>query len=97
MFISNPETRRKIGRFKEIKRGYYSFLILMGILLLTSFCELISNSRALLVSYEGNLYFPTYSAFHPGTDFGLDYPYETNYRELKQKFLKADKKTYEMN
>ncbi len=88
MFISNPETRRKIGRFKEIKRGYYSFLVLMGILLLTSFCELISNSRALLVSYEGNLYFPTYSAFHPGTDFGLDYPYETNYRELKQKFLK---------
>ena len=86
MFISNPETKRKISRFKEIKRGYYSFLILVGILILTSFCELISNSRALLVSYEGNLYFPTYSAFHPGTDFGLDYPYETYYRELKQKF-----------
>ena len=87
MFYINPETQKKIRRFKGIKRGYYSFVILIGLLSLTSICELIANSRALLVSYQGTLYFPTYSAFHPGTDFGLDYPYETNYRELKQKFL----------
>ena len=46
------------------------------------------NSRALMVSYEGDLYFPTYTAFHPGTDFGLDYRYEVNYRELQQTFSK---------
>ncbi|MCP5356810.1 MAG: ABC transporter permease subunit [Pseudomonadales bacterium] len=82
----NPQTLKKLRRFREIKRGYYSFLILVGFLLLSLAGEMLINNRALVVSYEGDLYFPTYSAFHPGTDFGLDYPYETNYRDLKQHF-----------
>jgi len=86
LFRFNPQTVKKLRRFREIKRGYYSFLILILFLLLSLFGELLVNNRAIVVSYEGELYFPTYSAFHPGTDFGLDYPYETNYRELKQQF-----------
>ena len=82
----NPQTLKKLRRFREIKRGYYSFLILVGFLLMSLAGEMLINNRALVVSYEGDLYFPTYSAFHPGTDFGLDYPYETNYRDLKQHF-----------
>ena len=54
--------------------------------MLLTFGELLINSRALLVSYEGTLYFPTYTAFHPGTDFGLDYSYEVNFRELQRHF-----------
>jgi microcin C transport system permease protein len=86
MFSFNPQTIKKLRRFREIKRGYYSFLLLVGMLALMCFGELIVNSRALLVSYEGELYFPTYTSFHAGSDFGLDYSYETNYRDLKQKF-----------
>jgi microcin C transport system permease protein len=82
----NPQTAKKLRRFREIKRGYYSFLILAAFLLLSLLGELLINNKALIVSYEGELFFPTYSAFHPGTDFGLDYPYETNYRQLKQMF-----------
>lgn len=82
----NPQTLKKLRRFREIKRGYYSFLILSAFLLLSLFGELLINNRAVIVSYEGQLYFPTYTAFHPGTDFGLDYPYETNYRQLQQHF-----------
>ncbi len=48
--------------------------------------ELLVNSRALLVKYEGKLYMPVFGAFHPGNDFGLDYNNETNYRELKRRF-----------
>lgn len=86
MFHFNPQTVKKLQRFRQIKRGYYSFLALAGLLVLLSFGELLVNSRALIVSFEGDLYFPTYAAFHPGTDFGLDYSYETNYRELKRQF-----------
>ena len=86
MFRLNPETIKKIRRFKQIKRGYYSFLFLVFLSFLFLIGELLINSRALIVKYEGELYFPTYGAFHPGTDFGLPYNYETNYRELKQKF-----------
>lgn len=86
MFRLNPQTVKKLRRFREIKRGYYSFIILAAILILSLFGELLINNRALIVSYEDELYFPTYTSFHPGTDFGLDYSYETNYRELKQRF-----------
>jgi microcin C transport system permease protein len=86
MLQLNPETLKKIRRFRQIKRGYYSFLILMFLVGLFAIGELLINNRALIVKYEGELYFPTYSAFHPGTDFGLPYTYETNYRELKQTF-----------
>lgn len=86
MLEFDPETLKKIRRFRQIKRGYYSFLILMFLVGLFAIGELLINNRALIVKYEGELYFPTYSAFHPGTDFGLPYTYETNYRELKQLF-----------
>jgi microcin C transport system permease protein len=86
MLQLNPQTAKKLQRFRRIRRGYYSFLILAGLLVMLAFGELLINSRALIVSYQGDLYFPTYSDFHPGTDFGLGYAYETNYRELKQRF-----------
>ena len=75
MFTFNPQTLKKLRRFRHIKRGYYSFVFLSVLLVLLAFGELLVNSRALVVKYEGNLYFPTYTDFHPGTDFGLHYSY----------------------
>jgi microcin C transport system permease protein len=48
--------------------------------------EMLVNNRALMVSYQGKLYFPTYGAFLPGSTFGLGYDYETNYREPRTRF-----------
>lgn len=86
MLNLTPQTRKKLRRFRQIRRGYYSFLLLAGLGVLLAFGELLVNSRALLVSYEGQLHFPTYGDFHPGTDFGLDYSYETDYRQLQAHF-----------
>ncbi|MEO2183957.1 MAG: ABC transporter permease, partial [bacterium] len=86
MLNLNPQTLKKVRRFREIKRGYYSFLFLVGLLILVSFGELLVNSRALMVNYDDTLYFPTYSGFHAGTDFGMNYDYEVNYRDLKEMF-----------
>ena len=82
----SPLARQQWRRFRSVKRGYWSFLILVGLLALTLLGELFVNSRALLVRYEGQLYFPTYSAFIPGTTFGEAYGYETDYRALKERF-----------
>jgi len=87
----NPQTVKKLRRFRDIKRGYYSFLLLALLLSLSLLGELLVNNRALIVSYQDMLYFPTYTAFHPGTDFGLDYSYETNYRDLQSAFQREDK------
>ena len=86
MLKLNPQTVKKLKRFSKIKRGYYSFLVLAGLLVTVSIGELLVNNRALVVGYEGTWYFPIYTEFHPGTDFGLDYHYETNYRELQASF-----------
>ena len=84
-FHFNPLTLKKIRRFKSIRRGYYSFIVFTLLVVLSCFAELLVNSRAILVSYQGDLYFPTYGAVIPGTTFGFDYLYETNYRQLKQR------------
>ena len=86
MLQFNPQTVKKLHRFREIKRGYYSFIALCALLILSLFAEVLVNNRAIMVSYEGEVFFPTYTRFHPGTDFGLDYSYETNYRDLKAHF-----------
>ena len=48
--------------------------------------ELLINKRALIVSYNGELFFPTYGSQISGRQFGLNYDYEVDYRSLKKKF-----------
>jgi len=81
----NPLTLRKLRRFRSLKRGYWSFLLLVGLMGLSLIGELFINNRALIVRHEGKLYFPIYGANLPGTTFGFDYSYETNYRVLQEK------------
>ncbi len=83
LFALNPLAQKQWHRFKSIKRGYFSALILLALLVMSCVAELFVNNRAIVVSYHGKLFFPTYGAFLPGTTFGLDYEYETNYRELE--------------
>lgn len=81
-----PQTVKQWKRFRSIKRGYYSLIAIALLLVASLFAELLVNNRALIVKYQGDYYFPTYSAFLPGTAFGLDYEYETNFRELRRVF-----------
>ncbi len=87
----NPLTIRKLKRFQSIKRGYYSFWLFVIMLACSLFAELMVNHRALMVRYEGQFFFPTYATMIPGTTFGEDYAYETNYRKLADRF-KAENK-----
>ena len=86
----SPLARKQWHRFKSIKRGYYAALALAGLLVMSCAAEMLVNNRALIVSYQGKLYFPTYGAFLPGSTFGLGYDYETNYRELRSRFAESD-------
>lgn len=85
----NPLTLKKLRRFKEIRRGYFSFLILLSLAILSLFAELFVNNRALVVKYEGSYFFPTYSAIKLGDIFGkegVDANIPVNYRQLKERF-----------
>ena len=85
----NPLTVKKLRRFKEIRRGYISFLIMLFLSVCSLFIELFANDRALVVRYEGEFSFPTYSDVRLGHEFGLtgeraNVP--VNYRDLRQQF-----------
>jgi microcin C transport system permease protein len=85
-FRLNPLTVKKLRRFRSIRRGFVSLIVLTVLIIFAAVSELFISNRALFVSYEGNWYFPTYGAIHPGTDFDLPYTYETNYRDLRERF-----------
>lgn len=90
MIKLTPLTQKKIKHFKEIKRGYWSLIILSTFLLLSLFAEVLVNSKALVVKYNDDWSFPVFSDVKPGTEFGLDYSSETDYRQLKALFDSED-------
>ncbi len=72
--------RRSWLRFKANRRGYIS-LWLFGILFVLSlFAEVLFNDKPLLVSYQGELYFPFLKAY-PETVFGGDFETEADYSD----------------
>lgn len=86
----NPVTLRRIKRFKQIKRGYYSYLILLGLVGLAALDQAVVGNEALAVRYNGKWSFPAFSPkVFKGADFGIegelaDAP--VDYRMLKKNF-----------
>lgn len=87
--------RKRWQRFRRLKRGYYSFLIIAGLYVVSLFSGLFISNKAILVGYNGELYFPAFKFFR-GEFFGQTHAYgernlgECNYRELKRRFENAD-------
>jgi microcin C transport system permease protein len=53
-----PHWLKRVKRFKTMKRGYYSFLIITTLFVTSFFLELIVNNKPLMIRYEGNIAFP---------------------------------------
>lgn len=68
---ASPVTRRRVARFKELKRGYYSWLILVFLIVLAGLDQVVVGNRALAVKYQGEWVFPAFSrATFTGEQFG---------------------------
>ncbi len=88
----NPVTARRIRRFCEIKRGYYSLIILILLGGVAALDQVVVGKRALAVKYENKWSFP---AFLPtdlkNKDFGItdkDAEGPADYRKLKRTWTK---------
>jgi ABC-type microcin C transport system permease subunit YejE len=88
----DPLTKRRLARFRRIRRGYYSFIILAVAVVLSIFAPYLAESRALMVWYEGRPYFPTFE-FLPMSTFDQTPPpawgtadLETEYFRLKREW-----------
>jgi len=77
-------------KFKTLKRGYYSLVILTVLYIISFFLPLLINNRSLIVHYNDKLYFPVLSGYIPGKTFGQEVPGEARYRDLKQVYKDED-------
>lgn len=87
-----PETllRKRLRKFRRLKRGYYSFLLITGAYIFSFFLPVMMTSQPLVVKYQGAYYFPMLR-FHSAADFGAPALGEPDYRELKRQFAAADR------
>jgi microcin C transport system permease protein len=73
--------RKRLRKFRALKRGYYSFVILLVAYAISFFLPFLINNQALLVRYNGHFYFPILH-YYPASAFGQQTIGESNYREL---------------
>ncbi|MCC7431248.1 hypothetical protein IT568_10420, partial [bacterium] len=104
--FSDSILKKRLRKFKTLKRGYYS-LIVIGVLYLISFLNpIFINNKALIVCYGGSYYFPAVSDLfseifpvphYEGSQFGQTEVFgknlygEPHYRELKKTFEQQNK------
>ena len=81
---AGPESilRRRIRKFRRIKRGYWSFLVVVTAYIVSFFLPVLANGTALLVKYRGQYYVPLVTFQSAGT-FGDDAIGEPDYRRLQ--------------
>lgn len=72
--------QRRLQNFKRNRRGYVSFWLFMLLFILTLFAELIANDRPLVVTYQGERYYPFLFVYSEQT-FGGDFETEADYRD----------------
>jgi len=77
--------RKRVRKFKRLKRGYYSFLIITLGYVVSFFLPLLANGTPLAVRYDGRYFFPL-ATFHTATEFGQNAIGEPDYRALKAQF-----------
>jgi ABC-type microcin C transport system permease subunit YejE len=86
----DPITRRRFQRFRKIKRGYYSLLILLTAIVLSIFAPFLAESRALFVSYNGQWSFPTFQYLTMAT-FGQAPPPGWSQGDLETEYLRLQR------
>ena len=96
--ISESILQKRIKRFKSMKRGYYSLIILIIFYFISLLGPLWMNNKPLIIKYDNNYYFPAIMDF---IDFipGVNYPlYESktfnqNINSIEADFRLLDKQT----
>ena len=72
--------RRRWINFRANKRGYWSFVVITVLFILSLCAELIANDRPLVVSFKGELYAPVIKDY-PETAFGGVFETPADYKD----------------
>ena len=78
--------QRRWRKFKTLKRGWYSFQILVFLYLSSFLLPFLVSSDAICVRYEGEWHFPVFGGFHQARDFGQDRIGQVDWRDLQEQY-----------
>ncbi|MDO5470742.1 MAG: ABC transporter permease subunit [Akkermansia sp.] len=82
-----PLIAKRWAQFRSFRRGYWSLIILLGLLLMAALDQTLVGKRALVVYHNDRVYLPAFSRdIYTGNEFGLtgnDAVAEADYRKLK--------------
>ena len=79
-FAMSPINRRRLSNFRANSRGFWSLWLFLVFFVLSLFSELVANDRPLIVSYDGELYFPVLTNYTE-TTFGGEFELWTDYTD----------------
>ncbi|MBD8729728.1 ABC transporter permease [Pseudomonas sp. CFBP 13710] len=79
MMRLSPLARRRLDRFKQNRRGWWSLWLFLALFALTLGGELVANDKPLVLKYDGELYFPVFKR-HTEQEFGGQLPFQADYR-----------------
>lgn len=80
----DPVTRKKLRRFRSIKRGWWSLWILVGAYVVSLGAELFVGSRPIAIRWQGEWSFPAFTeTYYPRTMFGGTADLPADFRALK--------------
>ena len=85
-FNNDSILKKRWKKFKSLKRGYYSLIILLTLYLLSFLLPILINNRAIIVKYQQQYFFPVITGYIPGKKFDQNVPGEAKYRSLSDKF-----------
>ena len=86
MLTLSPIGRRRWARFKAHRRGWWSLWLFLALFGLSLGGELVANDKPLLVTYQGEWYFPAFKRYTE-QDFGGELPFQPDYRSAQVRQL----------
>ncbi|AMQ84118.1 MULTISPECIES: ABC transporter permease [Pseudomonas] len=82
----SPIGQRRWARFKAHRRGWWSLWLFLALFGLSLGGELVANDKPLLVTYQGEWYFPAFKRYTE-QDFGGELPFQPDYRSAQVREL----------
>lgn len=82
--------QRRSRKFRRLKRGYWSFLVIASAYAISFLLPLLANNTALAVSYQGSLFFPMLR-FHAAGELGQAAFGAPDYRLLRDQYVQEGK------
>lgn len=79
----SPQNRKRLDRFKRIRRGWYSLWILLTAFILSLGAELFIGNRPIVLRHDGSVDFPALTdRYYSATGFGDSLDTEVDFREV---------------